>query len=85
VRLAAELPDVCLHDLRHTAASVAAAGGLSLPLIGALLGHRHPSTTQKYAHLADDPRRLAADRLAGDVAAALAGTAKTVNLIGRTR
>jgi integrase len=81
VRLAAQLPDVRLHDLRHTAASVAAAGGLSLPLIGALLGHRNPSTTQKYAHLADDPRRLAADRLAGDMAAALAGTTTNVTPI----
>lgn len=78
VRLAAGLEDVRLHDLRHTAAAMAAAGGLSLPLIGALLGHRNPSTTQKYAHLADDPRRLAADRMAGDVAAALAGTTTRV-------
>jgi integrase len=83
VRLAAKLSDVRLHDLRHTAASVAAAGGLSLPLIGALLGHRNPSTTQKYAHLADDPRRLAADRMAGDVAAALAGTATPVTPLRR--
>lgn len=73
VRHATGLEDVRLHDLRHTAAAMAAAGGLSLPLIGALLGHRNNGTTAKYAHLADDPRRLAADRMSGDVSAALAG------------
>jgi site-specific recombinase XerD len=43
-----------LHDLRHSFASAGAAGGLSLPVIGALLGHKDPKTTQRYAHLADD-------------------------------
>jgi site-specific recombinase XerD len=33
--------------------------GLSLSVIGALLGHTHASTTQRYAHLADDPLRAA--------------------------
>ena len=40
-RAAAGLADVRLHDLRHSFASVGAAGGLSLPIIGALLGHKH--------------------------------------------
>jgi integrase len=39
------------YDLRHTVASVAGAGGFSLPLIGALLGHGTPTTTAKYVHL----------------------------------
>jgi integrase len=55
VRRRADLGDVRLHDLRHSFASAGAAGGLSLPLIGALLGHKDPKTTQRYAHLADDP------------------------------
>jgi hypothetical protein len=51
---------VCLldarpYDLRHTFASVGAGGGLSLPIIGKLLGHTQARTTQRYAHLADDP------------------------------
>lgn len=33
--------------------------GLSLPIVGALLGHSQASTTQRYAHLADDPLRQA--------------------------
>lgn len=83
VRLAAGLEGVRLHDLRHSFASVGAGGGLSLPLIGALLGHANPSTTQRYAHLADDPRRVAADRVAGEIAAALSGKATTVTPIKR--
>ncbi len=51
--------DVRLHDLRHTYASVAAMGGMSLPVIGKLLGHTQSSTTQRYAHLADDPLKEA--------------------------
>ena len=40
-----------IHDLRHSFASQLASGGASLPLIGALLGHSNPTTTQRYAHL----------------------------------
>lgn len=62
-----ELPDgrlqpVRLHDLRHSYASLLAARGASLPMIAKLLGHTHPSTTARYAHLADDPlQRLSAE------------------------
>jgi integrase len=51
-----------LHDLRHTYASVLASAGLSLPVIGALLGHATPVTTSRYAHLFDDPLRAATER-----------------------
>lgn len=57
IRQQAKLDDVVLHDLRHSFASVAAAAGGSLPLIGKLLGHNHTMTTARYAHLADDPTR----------------------------
>ena len=53
-----------LYDLRHTFASLGAGGGLSLPIIGRLLGHTQPRTTQRYAHLADDPLREAAEKIA---------------------
>ena len=43
-----------IHDLRHSYASFAAADGLSLYMIGKLLGHRVPATTARYAHLAED-------------------------------
>lgn len=69
-----DLSDVRLHDLRHSFASVGAAGGLSLPTIGALLGHTQAATTQRYAHLASDPLRQAADIVSGHIAAVMEGT-----------
>lgn len=71
IRGRADLKDVRLHDLRHTFASFGAARGFGLPVIGALLGHHQMSTTQRYAHLADDPVRAAADRIGGTIAAAM--------------
>lgn len=56
---AANLKDVRLHDLRHTYASHLVSNGVSLPIVGKLLGHTQPQTTQRYAHLADDPLREA--------------------------
>jgi integrase len=70
-RTAAGLHDVRLHDLRHSFASVGAAGGLSLPIIGALLGHRHTTTTARYAHLSADPLRAANDAVGARIAAAM--------------
>lgn len=68
---AAGLADVRLHDLRHSFASVGAAGGLSLPIIGALLGHKHATTTARYAHIAADPLRAANDAIGARIAAAM--------------
>jgi integrase len=72
VRRQAGIEDVRMHDLRHTYASVLASAGLSLPVIGALLGHSQVTTTQRYSHLLDEALRdatnLAAKRIAGDVA-----------------
>jgi integrase len=53
---------VRMHDLRHTYASVLASAGLSLPVIGALLGHTQAQTTARYSHLLDDPLRAATER-----------------------
>lgn len=57
VRALAKLDHVRIHDLRHTFASVSVASGGSLPILGRQLGHSQPQTTQRYAHLADDPVR----------------------------
>jgi integrase len=59
IRASAGLNDVRIHDLRHSYASLLAGSGLSLPIIGALLGHSQAQTTLKYAHLADQPLRAA--------------------------
>jgi integrase len=55
--------DARLYDLRHSFASIGAADGLSLLIIGKLLGHSRASTTARYAHLADDPLREATERI----------------------
>ncbi|MBU1210960.1 MAG: site-specific integrase [Alphaproteobacteria bacterium] len=76
VRNLAELPNVRIHDLRHTFASVAVASGGSLPIIGRALGHSQPSTTQRYAHLTDDPVRQLTQVTGEALAAALSGYPK---------
>ena len=73
IRAAAGLDDVRLHDLRHTYAAVAARGGLSLPMIGALLGHSEPQTTQRYAHLVGNPVQAAAEQVGEAIRLALGG------------
>lgn len=71
LRARAGLEGVRLHDLRHSFASMGAGTGESLVIIGALLGHRQPATTQRYAHLGADSVWDAADRISGQLAAAL--------------
>jgi integrase len=73
VRGRAGLKDVRLHDLRHSFASVAVAEGLGLPIVGALLGHRHTATTARYAHLAADPVRAANEAIGERISAAMSG------------
>lgn len=82
VRNAAGLHDVRLHDLRHSFASMAAGAGGSLLMIGALLGHRNPSTTKRYAHLASDPLRTTADDTANGIARLLMNAADADNALG---
>jgi hypothetical protein len=57
MRVQADIPDVRIHDLRHTFASLLVSGGASLEMIGRLLGHTQIGTTQRYAHLIDPPLR----------------------------
>ncbi len=64
-----------LHDLRHSHASMANALGYSLPMIGALLGHTQAQTTLRYAHLATDHLRQAAE----DISNRIANVAKTTS------
>lgn len=71
VRARAGLKDVRIHDLRHTFASTAVTAGQGLPMIGKLLGHTQVQTTARYAHLAADPVKDAAERVASNLAQAI--------------
>ena len=71
IKKRAGLEDVRLHDLRHSFVSVGVSAGMGLPLIGRLVGHKDAATTSRYAHLADDPAKTAADRISSTIAASL--------------
>ena len=74
IRQSAGLQDVHIHDLRRTLGSWQASQGTSLPIIGAMLGHRPGSpATAIYARLMLDPVREAAENA---VTAMLATTKK---------
>lgn len=75
VRVAADIKDVRVHDIRHHFASVGINTGQNLSVIGKLLGHTKITTTQRYAHLADDPLRRANEEIGATLAATLAGRA----------
>lgn len=71
IRIVADLPDVRIHDLRHSFASMAVAHGGSLPMIGKLLGHMDTQTTARYAHLRDDPLRHLNNQVGEAIVAAM--------------
>jgi site-specific recombinase XerD len=60
----ADIVDYRIHDNRHTHASQLVSSGMSLAIVGRLLGHTNPMTTQRYAHIADEPLRAAAEVMA---------------------
>jgi site-specific recombinase XerD len=72
---------VRLHDLRHSYASVGAAAGLGLPIIGALLGHTQASTTQRYAHLAQDPLKAATELIGTKIDEAMKAKPKKIRRV----
>jgi integrase len=76
----ADLQNVRVYDLRHSYASYLASAGLSLPVIGQLLGHSSPVTTSRYAHLLDDPPRAATEKVGAIVTGAGQSAAEVVRL-----
>jgi integrase len=63
----AGLADFHWHDLRHTFASRLVMAGVSLRTVGELMGHKGPSMTWRYAHLAPEHNVDAVNRLAQPV------------------
>jgi integrase len=65
IRRRAGLPDLRLHDLRHSFASFLVNGGVSLYVVQGLLGHSQARMTQRYAHLAPQTLLNATEVVAG--------------------
>ena len=60
----ADLPDLRIHDLRHSASAILIAQGVSPKVISYLLGHSSVSfTLQVYGHLMEETKREAADKM----------------------
>jgi integrase len=74
--------DCRAYDLRHTFASVGAGGGLSLPIIGKLLGHTQMRTTARYAHVGDNPLREATEKIGAVISGAGKPGAKVMTIKG---
>jgi integrase len=70
IRMRAGLPDLRLHDLRHSFASFLVNKGVSLYVVQGLLGHANTRYTQRYAHLTPDTLRDAAETVGTVIAAA---------------
>jgi integrase len=85
VTKAAGIDGLRIHDLRHSYASQLVSGGASLPLIGALLGHSNPLTTNRYAHLFRDPLKAATEKVGAVIAAAGKPTKPVARLKRRSR
>ncbi|WP_237072566.1 site-specific integrase [Pseudaestuariivita rosea] len=78
IRKRAGIPDVRIHDLRHTYASVAMKQGIDPFTLKEILGHKNLQTTLRYAHLADDAVQSAAGTVASRLAMAVRNRSATV-------
>ncbi len=56
-----------VHDLRHGFASAMVNSGVSLPIIGKVLGHKRAETTARYAHIGKSPAQQAAEEAAAKI------------------
>jgi integrase len=67
----AGLEGVRLHDLRHTAASIAVREGAPLAIIGRVLGHSQAQTTKRYSHVGESSALAAVDLISGALSSVL--------------
>jgi integrase len=71
----AKIKNLRIHDLRHNYASYLVSNGVSLQVVGKLLGHTQPQTTWRYAHVADHALREATNRFSHLIGKSKAETA----------
>ena len=69
------MPNLRLHDLRHTHASMLVNQGHTLFVVQKILGHNDPSVTQRYAHLSTRSLQDASDSASKMIQRALKETA----------
>ena len=81
IRKMAGLEDVRIHDLRHNYASTAVTAGQHLKIIGSLLGHKNTLTTERYAHLANDPLQTANETISNRILEAMTTEPKKDNVV----
>ena len=80
IRKRAQLEHVRLHDLRHSYASTAIEAGAPLELVGRVLGHRSPATTQRYKHIADAAMQATVATFSAAMEAKIAAGSKVARL-----
>ena len=73
IRIAAQIEDVRMHDLRHTVGTYAGQSGANAFLVRDLLRHKNLAMTGRYVNRADDPVRTLSDQVGERIAAGLAG------------
>src|SRR5262245_43060684 len=71
------------HDSRHDYASRLVSAGVSLHIVGGLLGHKKSSSTSRYAHVFDDALRAATERVGAIVTGAQPAKIMPLNRRGR--
>lgn len=82
-RRAAGLPDVRMHDLRHSFASALVNRGMTLYDVKEALGHAHIATTQRYAHLSPERLREAVDQAGHHYGSSAIATSCGSNVVTR--
>jgi integrase len=73
LKTAAQIPDVRLHDLRHTVGTYAGQTGANAFLVRDLLRHKNLAMTGRYVNRAQAPVRTLSDQVGERIAAAMAG------------
>jgi integrase len=73
IRIAAQIEDVRMHDLRHTVGTYAGQSGANAFLVRDLLRHKNLAMTGRYVNRADSPVRTLSDQVGERIAAAMGG------------